>query len=255
MRDGRGFLVREESLRFARQPDSEGDADIFVHVGFVDLPFPVPGMPHLSEQAGVVRSVLAPVWRVRPKEGGRRRDSRKKIVLPATPYAELVALAFDLSGVEASGLPYRLSYVHIAATGAGGIAVLGGAVDPKATRPRPKTADEERDASLVRRYFEARSTGAIDRIDALIAPGYVDHANPEIVGAEGVVRDTERFSKENADASVTIDTLAAEEELVAARTTLRRSRDGQVLVSSGMAFFRVRDGKLAEHWCCYPPET
>jgi predicted SnoaL-like aldol condensation-catalyzing enzyme len=253
MRDGRSFLVWEDALRLVRQPDLDESAEIFVPAGFVDLPFPLPGMPVRSGRG--VRSVLAPVWQVRPKEGGPGLAKRDPIVLPSTPHPELVVLAFDLRGVEPSGSSYRLAYVHVAATRTGGLAVLGDGVDPKATRHRAKTVDDEGNMSLVRRYFEMRSAGARQRIGALVAPDCVDHAHPDSVGAEGVVRDATRFWTANPGASVTLDTLVAEGELVAARTTVRRGADGEVLVESGMEFFRVRDGKIAEQWSCYPRES
>jgi predicted SnoaL-like aldol condensation-catalyzing enzyme len=253
MRDGRSFLVWEDALRLVRQPDLEGFAETFVPAGFVDLPYPLPGMPVRSRRHEGVRSVLAPIWRVRPEQDGGHREKRDRIVLPSTPHPELVVLAFDLRGVEPSGSSYRLSYVHVAATGAGRLDILGGGTHPKANRPRAKTADDDEHRSLVRRYFKMRSAGAFDRIDALIAPEFVDHAHPESGGAGGLAREAKRFLSANPDASVTLDTLVTQDELVAARTTVRRVRHGEVLAQSGMEFFQVRDGKLAEHWSCYPP--
>jgi hypothetical protein len=252
MRDGRGFLVWEDALHLVRQTDRAGDAETLVSAGFVHLPFPLPGMLFRSGGGDVVRSVLAPVLRVRPSEGGRSLERHERIVLPAHRNSELVVLEFKLRGTEVSGSPYRMAYVHVAATRAGESAVLGDGVDPTATRHRTRTAGEEGNASLVRHYFEMLGAGAFERIDALRAPGYVDRARSE---SGGNLYDAERFMKANPGGGLTIDTLIAERELVAARTTVRVTRDGAVDVTSGMTFFRVVDGKLVERWCCHPSET
>jgi ketosteroid isomerase-like protein len=73
-----------------------------------------------------------------------------------------------------------------------------------------------------------------------------------VAGRRAIAAAARDFLASNRGASVTVDTLVAEGDLVAARTTLRRRRGGEALVTSGMAFFLVRDGRLAEQWSCYP---
>jgi ketosteroid isomerase-like protein len=251
VRDERAFLVWEEALRFVRERDIDGYAGMFEPDGVVELPFPLPGMPRRIEGREAIRRVLAPVWRAQ-KESGRRIEKVDTLAVHGANDTELVVIEFDLHGVEASGKPYRMSYVHVVTVRDGRIAVLKDYVDTNAIRARMKSADDERNKSLVRSYFDMWNTGDFHRIDQMMAAGYVDHAHPEIAGPAGIAAAATRFLEENPGATVTIDTLVAEGELVAARTTIRNTRGGEAVVTSGMAFFRVNEGKLAEQWSCYP---
>jgi ketosteroid isomerase-like protein len=249
--DDRAFLVWDEALRFVRERDLDGYAGMFAPDGVVELPFPLPGMPRRIEGRDEIRPVLAPVWRAQ-REGGRRIEKYEPVVLDETHDPEIIVIEFDLHGVEASGTPYRLSYVHVVTVRDGRIAVLRDYVDPVAVRQRMKSTDDDRNKSLVRRYFDAWNNGDFDRLQQLLAARYVDHAHPELSGPADVAAAGRRFLAANPGASVTIDTLVAEGQLVAARTTLRRTRAGEAVVTSGMAFFRVGEGKLEEQWSCYP---
>jgi uncharacterized protein len=251
MRDGQAFLVWEEALRFVRERDIDGYTELFAPDGVVELPFPLPGMPRRIEGREAIRRVLAPVWRTQ-KDSGRRIEKVDPIAVHGGHGAELVVIEFDMHGVEASGTPYRLSYVHVVTVRDGRIAVLRDYVDTNAIRERMRSADDERNKSLVRRYFDMWSTGDFDRVDEMIAAGYVDHAHPELSGPSGVAAAGRRFLARYPGAGLTIDTLVADGHLVAARTTVRHMRGGESIVTSGMAFFRVSDGKLAEQWRCYP---
>lgn len=250
MRDTRAFLVWEEALRFVRQRDLDGYAGVFAPDDVVELPLPLPGMPRRFEGREEIRRVLAPVWRARP-EGERRVEKMDTVVLHETHEPEIVVIEFDLHGVEASGVPYRLSYVHVVSVRDGRIATLRDDVDSSAVRPRHSARDDENKA-LVRRYFEMWDTGDFDRIDQVLASGYVDRSRPEVPGPAGVAAEARRYLAANPGTTVTIDTLVADGQLVAARTSFRCTRGGKAFVRSGMAFFRVSDAKLAEQWSCYP---
>jgi ketosteroid isomerase-like protein len=251
VRNDRAFLVWEEALRFVRERDLDGYAGMFAPDGVVELPFPLPGMPHRIEGREAIRRVLAPVWRAQ-KDSGRRIEKVDPVVVHETQDPELVVIEFDMHGVEASGTPYRMSYVHLVTVRDGRIALLRDYVDTGAIRERMKSADDQRNKSLVRQYFDMWQHRDFDRVTQVLAPGYVDHAHPEIAGPADVAPAAQRFLAANPGASVSIDTLVAEGDLVAARTTFRLPRGGEAIVLSGMAFFRVDDGKLAEQWSCYP---
>jgi ketosteroid isomerase-like protein len=251
MRDDRAFLVWEEALRFVRERDLDGYAGMFAPDGVVELPFPLPGMPRRIEGPQEIKRVLAPVWRA-AKESGRRIDAWDPVAVHHTDDPEVVVIEFELHGVEPSGTPYRLTYVHVVTVRDGRIAALRDYVDTHAIHRRLRSADDDRNKALVRSYFEMWNSGDFDRVARLLAAGYVDHAHPEAVGPAGVADGARRFRDANPGASVTIDTLVAEGELVAARTTVRHTHGGETHVTSGMAFFRVKDGKLAEQWSCHP---
>ncbi len=251
MHDGQAFLVWEEALRFVRERDIDSHASTFAPDGVVELPFPLPGMPPRPKGREAIRRVLAPVWRVQ-RDAGHRIENADPIVVHPVQDPELVVIEFDMHGVEASGTPYRLSYVHVVTVRAGRSAHLRDYVDTNAIRERTRSTDDERNKSLVRRYFEMVASGDFDRVEKLIAAAYVDHAHPESSGPTAVAAAGRRFSAAHPGASLTIDTLVADGELVAARTTVRHMGSGQAVVSSGMAFFRVHEGKLVEQWSCYP---
>jgi uncharacterized protein len=251
MHDGQAFLVWEEALRFVRERDIDGYTGMFTPDGVVELPFPLPGMPRRIEGREAIHHVFAPVWRAQ-KDSGRRIEKVDPVAVHEGQNPELVVIEFDVHGVEASGTPYRMSYVHVVTVRDGRIAVLRDYLDAGAIRDRMRSADEEKNKSLVRRYFDMWNTGDFDPVEQMLAAGYVDHAHPEIGGADAVAAEGKRYRATNPGASVTIDTLVAEGELVAARTTFRHTRGGEAIVTSGMAFFRVSEGKLAEQWSCYP---
>jgi ketosteroid isomerase-like protein len=255
MRDNRAFLVWEEALRFVRERDLGGYAGTFAPEYAVELPLPLPGVPRRIEEHEEIRSVLAPVWRAqrasRP-EGERSGEKTNGVVLREGRDPEVVVIEFDLHGVESSGMPYRLSYVHLVAVHDGRIATLRDSFAAGAGRQRLQSTRDGENKALVRRYFDMCSTGDLDGIDRVLASGYVDHAHPKITGPAAVADLARRFLAANPGATLTIDTLVADGQLVAARTTLRRTRGGKALVTSGMAFFRVSEDKLAEQWSCYP---
>jgi ketosteroid isomerase-like protein len=251
VRDDRAFLVWEEALRFVRTRDIDGYAGTFAPDGVVELPFPLPGMPRRIERPEAVRQVLAPVWRAQ-KDVERPNERVDPIALHGAHDPELVVIEFDVQGVEGSGILYRLSYVHIVTVCDGRIAVLRDYVDTNMIRERIRSSNDERNKSLVRRYFDIWNTGDFDRGAHVLGAGYVDHTHPEIRESVAVAAEGSRFLASNPGASVTIDTLVAGGEFVAARTTVRHMRGGEAIVRSGMAFFRVSEGKLAEQWGCYP---
>jgi ketosteroid isomerase-like protein len=247
----RAFLVWEEALRFVRERNLDGYAEMFTPDGVVELPFPLPGTPPRIEGREAIRRVLAPVWRAQ-KDSGRRIEKVDPRVVHETGDPRLVVIEFDVHGVEPSGTPFRLSYVHVVTVRDGRIAVLRDYVDSGAIRDRMRSAVDEAGRALVRRYFDMWNANDFDRVDRVLADGYVDHAHPEMAGPAAIAAKARSFHASNPGASVTIDTLVAEGDLVAARTTIRRTRGGEAIVTSGMAFFRVEDGRLAEQWSCYP---
>jgi ketosteroid isomerase-like protein len=252
LRDDRPFLVWEEALRFVRERDLDGYAGMFAPDGVVELPFPLPGMPRRLEGREEIQRVLAPVWRAQAESGRRIEAVDPRAVHRTDDDPGLVVIEFDLHGVEASGMPYRLSYVHVVTVRDGRISHLRDYVDSGPIRDRIRSATDEKGKHLVRRYFDMWNAGEFDRAEEVLTEGYVDHAHPEIAGRADVAVAARHFRESNPGATVTIDTLVSEGELVAARTTVRHTRAGEAIVSSGMAFFRVRDGRLAEQWSCHP---
>jgi ketosteroid isomerase-like protein len=112
--------------------------------------------------------------------------------------------------------------------------------------------EAEANEALVRRYFDIWNTGAGSAADAVLGPQYIDHAVPAVVGPAAVRSLAPRFHAAHPDAKMVIEEILVGDEFVSVRNALHKTREGQPVVSRGMAFFRVADGKLAEQWSFYP---
>ncbi len=124
----------------------------------------------------------------------------------------------------------------------------------------PGEQPEEREAleakkALVRRYFEMWNTGAGVVADDVLGPTYLDHAHPNVLGPAAARALAPRFHAANPDARMIIEAIAAEGEFVTVRNAVHRTRGGKEVVSRGMAFFRVANGKLVEQWSSFPGKT
>ena len=113
--------------------------------------------------------------------------------------------------------------------------------------------------AVVRRFvtdvFEKGDVGAVDE---LLAEDFVPHTWPSTGDGRGdLKRAMERVSKGLSDAAFTIDDLIAEGDLVVARLTASATQKGEFMgmPPSGKRYtipeihiFRVRDGRIVEHW-------
>ena len=119
---------------------------------------------------------------------------------------------------------------------------------------------EEANKEVVRRYvdevFVGLNSGAIDE---LVADDFESHGWPATAGSakESLKAATHRMSGALSDIKFTIDDLIAEGDKVVARVTSSARQTGEFM---GMPpsdrsyeigeihIFRLRDGKLVEHW-------
>ena len=113
--------------------------------------------------------------------------------------------------------------------------------------------------AVVRRFvtdvFEKGDVGAVDE---LLAEDFVPHTWPSTGDGRGdLKRAMERVSKGLSDAAFTINDLIAEGDLVVARLTASATQKGEFMgmPPSGKRYtipeihiFRVRDGRIVEHW-------
>jgi steroid delta-isomerase-like uncharacterized protein len=108
--------------------------------------------------------------------------------------------------------------------------------------------------SFIERVFEA---GDVAAVDELVADDFVPHTYPGTSDREGLKRAMERVSQGLADAKFTIDDVIAEGDRVAVRVTSGATQVGEFMgmPASGKRYeieeihiFRVRDGKITEHW-------
>jgi steroid delta-isomerase-like uncharacterized protein len=112
---------------------------------------------------------------------------------------------------------------------------------------------------LVLKYQEAFNRGDLDALDALVAADVVTHSQaPGLpAGLEGGKMAHRGTVAAFPDLHYHIDELLAEGETVVERFTITGTHDGpfmglaptgRPIRFSGVSFFRVRGGKIVEHW-------
>jgi steroid delta-isomerase-like uncharacterized protein len=113
--------------------------------------------------------------------------------------------------------------------------------------------------ALVRRFIEEVFVASRpDAVDELVADDFTPHSWSGVgPGREPLKQAQQRISQGLADARMTIEEMIAEGDLVAVRLTShgRHAGDFMGMPSSGKEYtigeihiFRIRDGKVAEHW-------
>ncbi len=113
--------------------------------------------------------------------------------------------------------------------------------------------------AVVRRFVDqVFQNGSFDAVDELVAEDFVPHTWPSTGnGREDLKKAMERVSKGLTDAAFTIDDLIAEGDQVVARLTASATQTGELMgmPSTGKRYtipeihiFRVRDGRIVEHW-------
>lgn len=106
---------------------------------------------------------------------------------------------------------------------------------------------------------EVVNQGNFDVVDEVFDPSYVDHGAPPGLppGLEGVKAVFGMFRTGFSDVQFTIDDMVAQDDIVATLVHGEGTNDGPFMgmPPSGkharwrsVGFFRVRDGKIIEHW-------
>ena len=117
----------------------------------------------------------------------------------------------------------------------------------------------EANKALIRRYFEAIDTKNVDIVDEFVAPNFVAHSpfpgtSPDRDGAKQAFN---IFLTATPDGYHTVDDLIAEGDKVLARITGYGTHTGELLgipptgkqiMATGIAIWRIADGKIVEHW-------
>ena len=118
----------------------------------------------------------------------------------------------------------------------------------------------EENKQLVRRFVdEIFAHGRLAAVDELAADGFVAHSWPSVTGdgRQDLKSAIDRVSKGLADISFQIEDIFGEGDLVAVRLTASATHVGDFMGMPGSGrtysigeihIFRVRDGKVVEHW-------
>ena len=115
---------------------------------------------------------------------------------------------------------------------------------------------------LVRRFVtEIFAQGRVEAVDELVAPDFVSHTFGIADDGQAKLRAaTERVHASLTDVRFTVEDLVAEDDRVAARLTASATATGDFMgmpaegrsyTIGEMHLFRIRDGKVVEHWHQY----
>lgn len=122
------------------------------------------------------------------------------------------------------------------------------------------TVETEDNKAIVRRFIEEIFVGGRkDSVDELLADDFVAHTWPSTTGdpKADLKAAIDRVAGGLSDSAFTIDDLLAEGDQVAARLTTAATQTGEFMgmPPSGKRYeieeihwFRLRDGKVVEHW-------
>jgi steroid delta-isomerase-like uncharacterized protein len=117
----------------------------------------------------------------------------------------------------------------------------------------------EANKAVVRRFIEEIFLkGDFSAVDELLTEDFAPHTwGPMPPGRDGLKQAIERVSKGISDPSMTIDDVVAEGDRVAVRLTSSATHTGEFMgmPASGRRYeigeihiFRLRDGRVSEHW-------
>ena len=103
-------------------------------------------------------------------------------------------------------------------------------------------------AGIIKRFVEIINTHDFSQFAEIVAPGYIQHNPHAEQGLEGLIAFFEGQLEAMPDLKGELELLVSEGPMVAAKTTVTGTKDGTPTTSSIADFWRVEDGKLAEHW-------
>ena len=119
---------------------------------------------------------------------------------------------------------------------------------------------EQSNKALVRRFIsEIFEQGRVEAVDELCAEDFIGHTWGEI-DRDGLRQTMGRVAKSLADIHFTVEDEIAEGDRVAVRVTASARQVGEIAgqPTTGNSYtigeihiFRIRDGKVAEHWHQY----
>lgn len=118
--------------------------------------------------------------------------------------------------------------------------------------------DIEANKAIVRKYIELWSTGNLSLADDVLATDFVDHTHPEqLLGPESVKEEVKAFRAGFPDASITVEQMVGEGDIVAFRFILSGTHSGtfadfpptgKTNTLTGVDFIRLANTRMVELW-------
>jgi ketosteroid isomerase-like protein len=117
----------------------------------------------------------------------------------------------------------------------------------------PAMDTPEANKAVVRHYLQILSGGALDELDQVIGPDFVDRTPGTAAGVQGpeAIRASQRRARELfEDIRYSVADVLAEGDRVAARYTVRATQKGggKAVEVLGITLFRLAAGKIRETW-------
>ncbi len=124
---------------------------------------------------------------------------------------------------------------------------------PSAPQAAPAQDTPEANKAVVRHYLQILSGGALDELDQVIGPDFVDRTPGTAAGIQGpeAIRASQRRARELfQDIRYSVADVLAEGDRVAARYTVRATQKGggKSVEVLGVTLFRLAGGKIRETW-------
>jgi predicted ester cyclase len=120
---------------------------------------------------------------------------------------------------------------------------------------------EEENKALARHFIEARVKGALDAMDEMMTPDFVNHTKllpGEEPGREGFMKTIAQYTAAFSNSSVVVEDQVAAADKVVSRCIVHRTHDrgelmsvaptGRELTMLVIAIHRISGGKVAEEW-------
>ena len=102
--------------------------------------------------------------------------------------------------------------------------------------------------AIVERFIEIVNSHNFKRLREVVAEDYVQHNPHAEQGLMGLIAFFEGQLRSLPELKGGLQILVSEGDYVAAKTTVSGKKDGQPHQTSICDFWRVREGKLVEHW-------
>jgi steroid delta-isomerase-like uncharacterized protein len=124
--------------------------------------------------------------------------------------------------------------------------------------------DGEARKSIVAELYHAYSTGAVEHLDSIVAPDFVDHspAPGQAPGIDGVKQLVARFRTAFPDGEIVPREMLADRDKVVARVSLTGTHvsefhgvppSGKRMIANGTETFKFEHGLITESWSLFGP--
>jgi len=125
------------------------------------------------------------------------------------------------------------------------------------------SADEDANAALARKFYEAINSRNLDALDAIVSKDFLEHmGDPQQAhGVEGLKQSLAPFLASSSDLKFVNDPVIAKGDYVTVVDTISGTNDGEMMGMqptkkqfefNAIDIWRVKDGKITDVWHNFP---